>query len=112
METICVASSARDSKVNVKRIVEILPATDEHADLPSRGVKASELVKSFPRWNGPTFLYHPEVEWPASRNEESNEIALQETVKRPILPTNTLVTKENSTPLIYPSSLTVAISAI
>ncbi len=68
------------------------------ADLPSRGIKASELVKSHSWWNGPAFLYLPETEWPTSRNAESNEIALQETVKCPTLPTHTLVTKENPTP--------------
>ena len=74
------------------------PGQMSPADLPSHGVKASELVKSYSWWNGPTFLHLPEVEWPASRNEESNEIALQETLKRPVVPTHTLVTKENSTP--------------
>ena len=68
------------------------------ANLPSRGIKASELVKSHTWWNGPAFLYLPETERPTSRNAESNEIALQETVKRPTLPTHTLVTKENPTP--------------
>lgn len=68
------------------------------ADLPSRGIKATELVNNYTWWNGPAFLYLPEAKWPTSRNVESNEIAHQETVKHSTSPTHTLVTKENSAP--------------
>ena len=85
-------------KLTSKQSWRFCPGSMNPADLPSRGIKASELVKSHTWWNGPAFLYLPETEWPTSRNAESNEIALQETVKRPTLPTHTLVTKENPTP--------------
>ena len=110
MAVLCWVTSNKSWKQHVlHRVEEIQRLTSKEswrfclgqvnlADLPSRGVKTSELVKSYSWWNGPTFLYLPEVEWPASRNKESNEIALQETVKRPILPTPTFETKENLTP--------------
>ena len=52
------------------------------ADLPSRGPSAKELSANNTWWNGPRFLYRPEIEWPkTSQMEQLKEEILQEAVK-------------------------------
>ena len=41
------------------------PTSVNPADLPSRGMKASDLAESDEWWNGPMFLSLPEQQWPA-----------------------------------------------
>ena len=41
------------------------PTSVNPADLPSRGMKASDLALSDEWWNGPMFLSLPEQQWPA-----------------------------------------------
>lgn len=41
------------------------PTSVNPADLPSRGMKASDLAVSDEWWNGPMFLSLPEQQWPA-----------------------------------------------
>ena len=41
------------------------PTIVNPADLPSRGMKASDLAVSDEWWNGPMFLLLPEQQWPA-----------------------------------------------
>ncbi|KAL9955907.1 hypothetical protein ACROYT_G037306 [Oculina patagonica] len=63
------------------------------ADLPSRGLSAKELSDSNTWWNGPSFLYRPETEWPEiSQTEPLNEEILQEAVKNVPDVTHLLVT--------------------
>ena len=79
------------------------PESMHPADLPPRGIKASELINNYTWWNSPAFLYLAKAKWPTSRNVESNEIALQETVKHSTSPTHTLVIRRSRHPLIFPS---------
>ncbi|KAL9977059.1 hypothetical protein ACROYT_G014423 [Oculina patagonica] len=63
------------------------------ADLPSRGLSAKELSDSNTWWNGPSFLYRPETEWPeTSQTEPLNKGILQEAVKNVPDVTHSLVT--------------------
>ena len=63
------------------------------ADLPSRGLTAKELSTSTTWWNGPSFLYLPENEWPnISQSEQINEEEiLQESVKNEPAVTHSLI---------------------
>ena len=64
------------------------------ADLPSRGLSAKELSASNTWWNGPSFLYQSENEWPeTSPSEQVNEEQiLQEAVKNVPDVTHSLIT--------------------
>lgn len=64
------------------------------ADLPSRGLSAKELSASNTWWNGLSFLYQSENEWPeTSLSEQVNEEQiLQEAVKNVPDVTHSLIT--------------------
>ena len=64
------------------------------ADLPSRGLSAKELSSSNAWWNGPSFLYRSENEWPeTSQSEQVNEEQiLEEAVKNVPDVTHSLIT--------------------
>ena len=53
------------------------------ADLPSRGVGASELRNSRMWWEGPAFLQLPIEKWPLHEIVNSNDQAEAEAVKTP-----------------------------
>ena len=64
------------------------------ADLPSRGLSAKELSASNTWWNGPSFLYQSENEWPENSPSEqvNEEQILQEAVKNVPDVTHSLIT--------------------
>ena len=68
------------------------PGTENPADLPSRGVKANDLVSNKLWWEGPEFLQKSEDEWPKCSSEEP-DTALNEVVKKQPAVTHSLVTK-------------------
>jgi hypothetical protein len=68
------------------------PGTENPADLPSRGVKANDLVSNKLWWEGPEFLQKSEDEWPKCSSEEA-DTALNEVVKKLPAVTHSLVTK-------------------
>ena len=58
-------------KLTSKESLRFCQGSMNPVDLPSRGIKASELVKNYTWWNGSAFLRippHSEAEWPTSRN--------------------------------------------
>lgn len=60
------------------------PGERNPADIPSRGMKASDLAQETRWWNGPEFLYKPESEWPRECNARNEpEFAMKEIVKNP-----------------------------
>ena len=62
------------------------PGEQNPADIPSRGLTASELVTEDKWWKGLEFLYNVEEEWPREDNVYSeNENARKEVVKNPTL---------------------------
>ena len=62
------------------------------ADLPSRGMTASDLVKETTWWNGPEFLTKDESEWPRQNHGFiETEDAMKEIIKSPT-PTTHVVT--------------------
>ena len=74
-----------------KELCRHCPGSLNPADLPSRGITASELASNSTWWNGPTFLLKPEFEWPQASNPNSNDLVLQEAVKNPPEITHSLV---------------------
>ena len=60
----------------------ILPGSQNSADLPSRGISASDLVNNLVWWSGTHSLYKPQCEWPSDPKVSSlDQTALIETVK-------------------------------
>ena len=71
------------------------PSEQHPADIPSRGLTASELITKDKWWKGPEFLYNVEEEWPCEDNAHSeNENAMKEIVKNPAIITHVLVSGE------------------
>jgi hypothetical protein len=70
------------------------PGKENPADLPSRGMKASDLISSMLWWQGPTFLQQPEDQWPNCPTVEP-DAALSEVVKNQPAITHSLVTKRS-----------------
>ena len=68
------------------------PGTENPADLPSRGVKADDLVSNRLWWDGPEFLHKSEHEWP-KHSSEKPDTALAEEVKKQPVETHSLITK-------------------
>jgi len=50
------------------------PGVINPADLPSRGVKAKELIDSCLWWNGPPFLQDSDEKWPTNSLAEFTEL--------------------------------------
>lgn len=60
------------------------PGEQNPADIPSRGMTASEPVTESKLWKGPEFLYNFEMEWPREENTHlETEGAMKEIVKNP-----------------------------
>ena len=57
------------------------PGVLNPADLPSRGVNASELTNSRMWWEGPAFLQLPPDKWPQQHTVKSDTYAEEEIVK-------------------------------
>ena len=77
------------------------PTDGNPADLPSRGMNASELSASDEWWSGPNFLTLPEEQWPqkpdTSSLEENVVHAIEsECKKEALIPTTNLVTESKS----------------
>lgn len=70
-------------RLTPKDLCRHCPGELNPADLPSRGLSAKELSSSNAWWNGPSFLYRSENEWPeTSQSEQVNEEQiLREAVK-------------------------------
>ena len=84
------------------------PGSLNPADLPSRGLRASELANSQLWWNGPPFLQETEDKWPQEEEiTDTGEIAMSEIVKNPPEVVHTL-----TTPQVEPASLSVNLSEI
>ena len=67
------------------------PGNQNPADIPSRGMSASELVSEKRWWNGPEFLFKDEREWPQEDNRQSdNENAWKEIIQNPATTIHTL----------------------
>jgi hypothetical protein len=72
------------------------PGSQNPVDLPSRGIKACDLVRSSVWWSGPEYLYKPQCEWPKDpASSAPDNTALNKTVKKPQTVIHSLVsTKE------------------
>ena len=68
------------------------PGTENPADLPSRGVKADDLVSNRLWWDGPEFLHKSEHEWPKHSSEKPDTALAEEVKKQPVV-THSLITK-------------------
>ena len=65
------------------------------ADIPSRGMNASELVVESKWWKGPEFLFKLEPDWLQDQlTTETDEPALSELVKNPPETTHVLTSSE------------------
>ena len=70
------------------------PGVQNPADIPSRGMTASELVTESKWCKDPEFLYNFETEWPREDNTHlETEGALKEIVKNSAATTHVLVTR-------------------
>ena len=68
------------------------PGSQNPADLPCRGMEASNLVSSSTWWNGPEYLQKSQWEWPNDPTASSlDETALKETIKKPATVIHSLV---------------------
>ena len=59
------------------------PGSLNPADMPSRGIKGSELLCNTVWWKGPQFLQLTETEWPCTVSTENSEEAQAEFLKNP-----------------------------
>ena len=82
------------------------PGVLNPADLPSRGLPASELTNSQLWWNGPPFLQDSEDRWPQEEITDTGEIAMSEIMKNPPEVVHVLTSQLN------PASLSVNLSEI
>ena len=81
---------------------EIHKLTDKNpADLPSRGISASELVNSSLWWQGPSFLHWPKDKWPVHESIELSEVINSDRIKTPQLIPHVLVTNLITTPTLH-----------
>lgn len=51
-----------------------VPGSQNPADAASRGLSASALVRNSLWWNGPSWLAHPDTQWPQSETDFSTKI--------------------------------------
>jgi len=71
------------------------PGNHNPADIPSRGMNGAKLSKSELWWEGPTFLFQPENQWPNINFIPSNDITDAKLIKKPTLATHILVTSQS-----------------
>jgi hypothetical protein len=65
-----------------KEVWRHCPGELNQADIPSRDQSGKDLSQNTTWWNGPSFLYLPQTDWPKQQGTQcNNDIALQEARK-------------------------------
>ena len=88
-----VVSRIQEIREDTSQSWNFCPGQHNPADIPSRGMTASELVVNSKWWKGPKFLYNLKTEW--SRKQHSyyeTENATKEIIKNPPTTTHVLTT--------------------
>ena len=79
MEAISTTSRRRDSRLTTRNSWRHFPCEFNPADIPSRGLSARELAENKIWWNGASFLYKQETQWPENKPTQlEDESVLQE----------------------------------
>ena len=62
----------RDQQLTEPQCWRYCPSDDNPADLPSRGITATQLISYSHWWNGPSWLSQPEFQWSADLKSTEN----------------------------------------